>query len=207
MEYRPVVVRGSYDVQNEVVLRNQVYNNQPGYHLLTPLRITASNQAVLVDRGFIPMVDNQPGDLGTYAQPGEVTVRGILRLPYVPRYFGVPDPTLAPGQSRLAAWNSVNLPRIQKQTAYSLLPVYVEVAPATAQTAEAQLTTAPVYPIAVADQPDLTEGPHLGYAFQWFSFAAVFAIGYLYFIKQQFSAAQKSLTEKLPEAPVKAEQK
>jgi surfeit locus 1 family protein len=221
MEYRSVVVRGTYDPQNEVVLRNQVNNNQPGYHLLTPLRIAGSQAAVLVDRGFIPMVENGSGSLASYAQPGEVTVHGIIRLPYVPRYFGVPDPTLDPGKNRLAAWNSVNLPRIQSQTPYALLPVYVEVSPentAANTGSQSDVLAAPglavtgdgkppVYPIPSADQPDLTEGPHMGYAFQWFSFAATLALGYPYFVKKQLSPARKTGGTKSPGSTFKAEQK
>ncbi len=202
MEYRSVVVQGVYDPQNQVLLRNQVFSNQPGYHLLTPLRITGSSQSVLVDRGFIPL--EQPGqtiNLAAYAQPGQVTIRGIFRQPRVPQFFGVPDPTLAPGQTRLADWNSVNLPRIQKQVPYPLLPVYVEVSPAAGQSSAASVddvlgvpgaisvTGGPVtYPVASPDLPDLSEGPHLSYAIQWFSFAAILALGYPYFVKKQLRA-------------------
>jgi surfeit locus 1 family protein len=211
MEYRPVLVQGVYDQQNEVILRNQVYNDQPGYHLLTPLRIAGSSQAVMVDRGFIPL--EEPGktvDHAVYAQPGQVTLQGILRQPHVPQFFGVPDPTLAPGQSRLDAWNAFNLPRIQQQVPYPLLPMYVEAAPAAQAQAQAAMgasgalgdlgatgasgvsSLSSTYPIASTDAPDLSEGPHLGYAFQWFSFAAILAMGYPFFVKKQLSGLARS---------------
>ena len=176
MEYRPVVVRGVYDPKNEVVLRNQVSNGMPGYHLLTPLRITGSEQSVLVDRGYIPLEDGKLPARGQYAQTGTIEVKGVIRLAHVPRYFGVPDPTLAPGETHLDAWNALNLARIQEQTPYSLLPVYVQAAPDPAKTGG---------PEASIDQPDITEGPHLGYAFQWFSFAAILALGYPFFVRKQ----------------------
>jgi surfeit locus 1 family protein len=182
MEYRPVIARGTYDPLNQVLLRNQVNGSQPGDHLLTPLHIAGSEQSVLVDRGFIPMDQNSPAALAQYDQPGMVTVQGIIRLPHVPQFFGVPDPTLAPGQTRLAAWNAVNLARIQAQTPYALLPVYMEANPVPDESGSA----APGNPIASPDQPDLTEGPHLGYAIQWFSFAAVLALGYPFFVQRQF---------------------
>lgn len=184
MEYRTVVVRGEYDPSGEILLRNQVSDTQPGFHLLTPLRITGTDQAVLVNRGFIPLDQDQPAERTAYAQNGPVTVRGILRQPHIPRYFGVPDPTLAPGQTRLDAWYAINLPRIQQQVAYPLLPVYIEAAPGSTQAA----APAPAYPIAAASLPDLTEGSHLGYAVQWFSFAAVLALGYPFFVKKQLAA-------------------
>src|SRR3972149_566939 len=42
MEYREVVVTGEYDPSGEVALRNQVWNNHIGVHLLTPLHIGGS---------------------------------------------------------------------------------------------------------------------------------------------------------------------
>src|SRR5262249_8044896 len=50
-DYTPVVATGSYDFANEIVVRNRAHEQQPGVHLLTPLRLQGSDQAVLVDRG------------------------------------------------------------------------------------------------------------------------------------------------------------
>lgn len=181
MEYRPAVVRGTYDPQNEIVQRNQVYQNQPGYHLLTPLRIAGREEAVLVDRGFIPMDQAQPASRAAFAQPGEVTLQGVLRLGHVPRVFGVPDPTLAPGETRLDAWNAVDLDRIRQQAPYPLLPVVLELIPLPGQSTGQAVT----FPVPSYTPPDITEGSHLGYAFQWFSFAALLAVGYPIFVRKQ----------------------
>ncbi len=178
MEYRQVVARGVYDLQQEVLLRNQVWENRPGYHLLTPLRLANSNYVVLVDRGFIDLDQGQPSQRAVYGVSGPVEVRGILKRPHVPRFFGVPDPTLAPGETRLDAWNAVNLERIQGQIDGELLPVYILAAPDPAQ---------PGPPFAQLEQPDLSEGSHFGYAVQWFSFAAILGLGYPFFIRKQIA--------------------
>jgi surfeit locus 1 family protein len=177
MEYRPVVARGVYDIKDEILLRNQVSNDQPGYHLLTPLHLTGSAQNILVDRGFIPLNEASAADRAKYRQSGEQEISGIIRLPHVPRYFGVPDPTLAPGETRLDAWNALNMDRIQKQVPYPLLPVYIQAAPVQSGAAVNQ-------PVAVVDQPDLSEGPHFGYAMQWFGFTVVLLFGYPFFIRK-----------------------
>jgi surfeit locus 1 family protein len=200
MEYRSVIVRGVYDPQNEMILRNQVNESLPGYHILTPLKIDGSSLAIIVDRGFIPMEQGAPADRARYGQSGMVAVQGILRLPHIPRYFGVPDPTLVPGQSRLDAWNAVNLPRMQQQVSYPLLPVYIEAVPVQAAALDAG------YPVAAASLPDVSEGPHLGYAIQWFSFAGVLALGYPFFVKKQLTrsgaARHKQKTVQLAERQV-----
>ena len=177
MEYRQVVVTGRYDFSQQVVLRNQVLEGQAGYHLLTPLLIEGRERSVLVDRGFIPLADGDPQAVQRYAQPGRVTVRGqILRSQPEPRFAGVPDPALQPGQTRLEAWNFVNLERISLQVAPPLLDVYLLAAP------EAALSNAPARtPLEI----DLSEGPHAGYAAQWFIFAAILLMGYPFYVRSQ----------------------
>ena len=44
---------GTYDFEHQVAIRNQYYNNQYGYHLLTPFALS-DDETVLVDRGWIP---------------------------------------------------------------------------------------------------------------------------------------------------------
>ena len=182
MEYRPVVVTGTYDPTHEILLRNQVRDNLPGYHLITPLSIEGSETVVLVDRGFIPMQDADPAARAKYAREGVVTVRGRISQPHVPRIFGVPDPTLVPGQERLDTWNAVNLDRIQAQLPYSTLPVIIQAGPDEGDLVESNFV-----------EPDITEGSHLGYAAQWFTFAGLLAVGYPFFVRKQINAARGKL--------------
>jgi surfeit locus 1 family protein len=80
MEYRTISVTGKYDPANQVVLRNQFHDNQPGYFLLTPL-VLSDGTGILVERGWIPAEGNtKPSDWRQYDQPGEVTISGIVRL-------------------------------------------------------------------------------------------------------------------------------
>jgi surfeit locus 1 family protein len=183
MEYRQVTAQGNYDFANEILLRNQVWEGQPGYHLFTPLRLSGSPYTILVDRGFIPLDEGKPALRTKYDQSPYAQVKGIFIRPRVPRYFGVPDPTLAPGETRLDAWNAIRLDRIQEQVGYSLLPVYLQSAPD---------PSLPGPPFASLDQPDLSEGPHMGYALQWFSFAAVLAFGYPFFVRKQLTDSARN---------------
>jgi surfeit locus 1 family protein len=183
MEYRQVIVRGTYDPQNEIILRGQARDGLPGHHLLTPLRIQGSDQSVLVDRGFIPLEDEKPAARTKYAISGPVEVRGVIRRSQSNRRFGVADPTLAPGETRRDAWNAVRLDRIASQSPYPLLPVYVEAQPDAAQ-------AGPPFP--QTEAPDLSEGPHMGYAIQWFSFAAILAVGYPFFVCKQLEEPRQT---------------
>ncbi len=183
MEYRAVAVTGKYDYSQQVLLRNQVWGNRPGVDLLTPLVISGTEQAVLVDRGWIPAESSTPDKRGQYDRPGFVTVRGAIRRPQArPDFGGVPDPPLAPGQTRMDAWNIVNLERISQQTSIPLLSVYIQESPDPAR-------IAPPYPSQV--ELDLTEGPHFSYALQWFAFAAILAVGYPVFIRRRSQLPDK----------------
>lgn len=193
MEYRSVVVVGRYDHSQQVALRNQVWNNQPGVHLLTPLVIENSNQAVLVDRGWIPADESAPEKWDKFEEPGVVEVRGIIRRSRThPDFGGVPDPVPPPGE-RLLLWNLVNLDRIGSQTSHPLLPIYIQQSPDPAWTS---------LPYRYQPELDLSDGPHLGYALQWFAFAAVLGIGYLNYIRQQTSqdVTAQAVESSLPES-------
>ncbi len=179
MEYRHVIVAGAYDFEHQIVLRNQYFQNQPGYFLLTPLKVSVDGTALLVERGWIPARGNEtPADWRKYDQPGGVTISGILRLGETASEIGgVADPTLVPGQDGLDFWNIVNLERIARQVPYKLLPVFVQLDPEPAR-------AEPPYPY--QPEVEISEGPHFGYAMQWFTFAALLFFGYpLFYLRKQ----------------------
>ncbi|TLN02246.1 SURF1 family protein [bacterium] len=190
MEYRRVTVRGEYDFNQQVLLRNQELDGKLGFHLLTPLRIAGSDQSVLVDRGWIPYDQAAPQLRVKYEEPGVVTVSGVIRRPQTrPDFGGVADPTLAPGETRLDAWNIVNLERIQQQTTLDLLSVYIVQAP------DAAWSGLPARQLVM---PEISEGPHFGYAMQWFTFAAILGLGYPFFVRRQLR--QNARSEPTPDA-------
>ena len=187
MEYRTITVVGTYDPSQEIVLRNQAHDSQLGDQVLTPLKINGSDTMLLVERGWIPYEDASLPGRAKYAEPGQVTVKGILRRQVdQPNLGGVPNPTLAPGETHLDAWNYINLDQIQQQNGIKLLPVYVQQAPDPAWT---QL------PYRQQDLPEISDGPHLGYAIQWFIFATILGAGYPFFLKKQLARAEEKERE------------
>jgi len=178
MEYRKVDAMGEYDFSQQVAIRNQVWNNQWGVHLVTPLVIAGSGGkvAVLVDRGWIPAESYQSGDWSGYNEAGTITVHGVLRRPMDRAEMGSrTDPTPVPGAAPLKSWNFVNIKAIQQQSSYALLPVYIQQAPDPAWIS---------LPYRSQPEIEITEGPHMGYAIQWFSFATLLGVGYPFFIRR-----------------------
>jgi surfeit locus 1 family protein len=175
MEWRPVTVTGEYDFSNQVVLRNQYNREQYGYHIITPLLFNGT--AVLVDRGWIPADGNSaPDDWRKYDEDGVVTVRGQIRLGQAkPAFGGVPDAPPADG-SPLWVWNNVDIEKIALQMSYPILSVYIQ----PDVDANDDVPPIPYQPVL-----ELTEGPHFGYALQWFAFATILFVGYPFYLRKQ----------------------
>jgi surfeit locus 1 family protein len=175
MQYRQTMVTGRFDASHEFLLNNQVWNGQLGYHILTPLIIDGSNEAVLVDRGWIPYTDARQGK--RYDVSGLVTVNGMISLSQTG--FDLNSLFMGSGSSSSPSdgyVGKINLAQIQKQIGISILPIYL------------QETPDPSYsglPERISPTIDLSNGPHLSYAIQWFSFTVILLVVYLFFIRRK----------------------
>ncbi|GIV88965.1 MAG: SURF1-like protein [Chloroflexus sp.] len=170
---RRVVVSGTFRNEESVVLRGKRSDSGvDGVHLLTPLQIEGSEYAVLIDRGWLPSAQ---GATTAYAVTRPVTIEGIAQAPQLR-----PDSPLAgrdlplPGETRINAWLRVDVPAIQQQVGAPLLPLFIAQLP----DGSSGLPRPP-------DPYRLDEGPHLGYALQWFTFAAIVGVGYILLLRQE----------------------
>jgi surfeit locus 1 family protein len=169
MQYRSVVVHGVYDFSHQVGLRNQVWGDQFGYDLLTPLRISGSGQVVLVDRGWVPQTDFDADRLGQYDETGEVTVQGVIFDSQTHPSLGRMQDPPYDSAHRTTAFFIANTGRIAQEMPYPWLPVFIQQTPDPAW-------AGPPYrkPFNLV----LSDGPHLSYAIQWFCFAIILGVGY-----------------------------
>ena len=132
---------------------------------------------VFVDRGWIPADGNSaPEDWRKYDETGVVTVTGQIRLGQSkPALGGVADALPADG-SPLWVWNNGDVEKMALQLPYPALKVYIQ----------PDLDPADeVPPIPYQPAVEITEGPHLGYAAQWFTFATILFVGYPFFLRKQ----------------------
>jgi surfeit locus 1 family protein len=169
LEYRRVVLQGQFDPDHEILLTNRSYQEQPGAHLVTPLVLAGAEEAVLVDRGWIPASQAAEDELDPYHLEGEVKLEGILRRSRPePRWSFLADPVPEPEGAFVRRWRVLNVERIQIQMPYPLAPYFIE--------QDQRLGRDSPQPIPDPDI-DLSEGPHLSYAIQWFSFAGIGLFG------------------------------
>jgi len=156
--YVRVTVAGTFDTSVET-LTLRSFEGTSGYHVLTPL-VLGDGTGVLVDRGWVPISYDTPPVGGPAAAPtGEVLVTGIL---WPAEHQAIPE-TL-PGTLRAIAPEVVGA-----FTPYPMRDSYLVL-----QTADPAPSELPIPPA----PPELSDGPHLGYAVQWFLFAGVVIVGY-----------------------------
>lgn len=178
---RRVRVSGTLLNEQSMVLRGQQSDSGvDGVHLLVPLRVSGSDYAVIVDRGWLPAEQRAPAARAAYAIAREVTIEGVALAPQAR-----PNAPLAgmdlplPNEERIDAWLRVDVGRMQAQIDAPLLPLYIEQLPAPGAAGLPR----------PRDPARLDEGPHLGYAIQWFAFAAILVVVYVGLLRQMFGKA------------------
>jgi surfeit locus 1 family protein len=165
LEFRTVQIKGEYDLANTLVLGNQVWDDQIGVHLLTPLKIAGTETAILVDRGWVPFEDWRNRNLNAYVETGAVRVDCMLRVTQTK--LGLRDCLdETAGEAPFQVW-CLAFDGIAGYLPYDLLSLYLIQAPDGEQAAP---------PYRAIPQFKITEGPHLGYVVQWFTFAAILLI-------------------------------
>ena len=166
MKDQRVRVRGQFDFSLQKILKNQLLNEGPGVALIAPFVLEGTNQAILVNRGWIEQSKINSADLSSYDEP-LTEIEGTIQLPDRVRGSDMTSAELF----------AIELPSLDALMPYDLFPVYVQQSPLSYDTATTRpLRTLPDY--------DLSEGPHLGYAVQWFSFAIIFLVGYISYLKR-----------------------
>ena len=156
--YRRVKFTGTYEAKFQFFLDNQVENNVVGYHVMTPLKLEGSKQYVLVDRGWIVgALDRKPPQ--AEVPQGRQEIVGDIFIPLT-KAFTLETPT-QDGQWQ-TVWQSIDLARYSKAVGAQVKPFVVRL--------DAQSNAGGFsrnWP-----KPGERVRIHLGYAYQWFGFAA-----------------------------------
>lgn len=165
--YRNVRVSGNYDTHYQILLDNQVENGQAGYHVITPLKIEGSEHYILVNRGWIPALA-QHSEIPRVETPNEpVEVVGNLWLPSDKIYALEAPPASADWQP---VWQNMDMKRYLQSVPFKPYPLIVRLAPESSAGGFVRNWPRPAERIET----------HLGYAYQWFGFAATAIAIYLF---------------------------
>lgn len=172
--YRRLKASGTFDYANQIVLSNQQMPDLgTGVVVITPL-LLADNQAVLVARGLLYYNDAQGESLAQFNEASEATIVGLARASDTNAHTPIQD-------TPQKEWHRIDIPAIQEQMPYQLLPFFIEQLPEPGRNS-AQM---PLRQIPEDVQMISDEGSHFSYAIQWFTFALMFGVGYPFFIRWQ----------------------
>ncbi|HEY0970692.1 MAG TPA: SURF1 family protein [Gemmatimonadales bacterium] len=159
LRYRRVAVSGVYDHANEVILAGRTRQGSPGVNFYTPLRIPGRDTAILVNRGWVYSPDATDVDAARWREPARAEVRGFA-LPFPAPGRG--DPVI---HGRERTLRHPELAAMRELIPYPIAGYYL----VQTDTTDFDIDSTP----ARLAPPALDEGPHLSYALQWFSFAAI----------------------------------
>jgi surfeit locus 1 family protein len=152
LRFHRVRATGEFDAGAQLLIDNKVHAGQPGYHVVTPLKM-AGGGVVLVDRGWVAAGPRR-SELPQAPPPaGIVTVEGRANIPPA-RYLEL-HADKVPGP----VWQNLDITRIAAASGLPLLPYIVE------QTEGPSDGLVREWPA-----PDFGIEQHRSYMVQWYSF-------------------------------------
>lgn len=184
---RQVVAEGAFDFEEQVILLVQNWSGQPGVHLLTPYVLDGTDTAVIVDRGWVPQRDVNAADLDKYNTAETGSLNGFVALSQPLSRYGN---AAAQPEGPQGEVYRVDVEMLQAQMPYDLLPFYVLQAPDGNEQP----------PFRAEPEIDLSEGPHLSYAIQWFLFTIVVGVGYVMLLHKRLDDDRETAVAQNDEA-------
>ncbi len=181
--FRKVTAAGRYDAAATLLVRRRSLGGRIGFYVLTPLRPTVG-PAVLVNRGWVPSASSALAAPDVPPPtPGLVTVTGRARgSESAVNERGLPDGQVA----RMSTW------KIARSLPYPVLDGYLDLM---GQQPAAADVPRPLPP------PEISAGPHLAYAVQWWLFAAAAVVGLGVLARQEAHDPGGRARRRLPAAP------
>lgn len=153
---RQTALEGVPDYANEFVVTGRSRNGSPGVHIFTPVMIPGNDTVVLVNRGWVYSPDAATVELGRWREK-RVAFHGYTQQ--------LPWPHTAP-PIKGRGLRTLGFMGVDLLLPYRFYGLYLVSQDSAADSTPARLP-----------MPALDDGPHLSYAIQWFSFAAIALIG------------------------------
>jgi cytochrome oxidase assembly protein ShyY1 len=175
-EWKPVIVTGAYQSEDQVLVRTRPRQGQVGFEILVPLKISPEI-SVVVNRGWVPTGETRdfPDEIPD-PPDGMVTVVGRLKPP---------EPLLVGRGAPAGQLSSIDLGSYQQ-----LLPHPLETGFYLERVRE---TPTPARVPVSSIKPVPNEGPHLSYTLQWFVFIALAWGAYLWLLRNEYRTIHGTL--------------
>jgi surfeit locus 1 family protein len=158
---RTILARGRYEPERQILIDNRSHRGQAGYHVITPLHLAGSETRLLVNRGWVPAPASHQVLPQLTTPAGIVDIRGTAVVP-ASRFFTLGEDRQGRGEEWQAVWQNLDMRAYEKALGLPLQPVVVELdarSPAGGFVRQWR-------------RPDERVYINLGYALQWWAFAA-----------------------------------
>jgi surfeit locus 1 family protein len=169
----------AFDYAHEVALAGRTRDGSPGVHILTPLAASGTDTVVFVDRGWVYAADGATVDFSHWHEtdgPASGAAWEGYALDIPPTGEGRRGDVSYAGRASVVRW--LDRDDLRRRVGQPVAPVYVMLL---ADSGAAMPASTPVR----ATPPALDEGPHLSYAVQWFSFAALALLGLVVAVQKE----------------------
>lgn len=183
-EWHPVVLRGEYLADEQLLVRNRPHGGTSAFEVLVPFR-DVDGRVFIVDRGWVPPGEGEAPDAVPAPPQGEVEVTVRLRT-------GEQVPASGRGAPE-GQVPTINLPTIADLVGGDVL---------TAAYGQLVSEDPAGAPLGGFESPTDDPGPHLSYAIQWILFALMGFIFIVYIIRTEI-VKHREETEGVPQ-PVRA---
>jgi len=165
--YKKVKVIGHYETQYQILLDNQVENDQVGFHVVTPFKIAGRNDYVLINRGWVAGGNTHNETPKIETPGGQVEVMGLAWVPSKKIFTLETD---AQKNTWNQIWQNMDMDRYQKSVPIHVLPLVIKMDAKSNAGGFVRNWQLPASRIAT----------NIGYAYQWFGFAAASILIFLY---------------------------
>lgn len=163
-QYRKATVKGEFISNGRLLIDNMIVNGQPGYHVITPLKITGTNNTLLINRGWIRQQGRkrEPAEITT--PKGQITIEGIMRTPSA-LPFVESSVTALKQTEEYNVWLYLDVDKYQKESPLNMMPFAVLQNNNTDDGLRRKWS-----------RYQAKTGMHIGYAIQWFAFSIIVTI-------------------------------
>ena len=159
IEFQKLIIRGHYDTGRTLLIDNQLYRGQAGYHVLTPFILNGGDKIVLVNRGWVALGVSREQLPSIEVPVVDWSIRGIVSIPDT-NSFRMGEVSLGDKWPQVIPF--LDIDAMQTQFNKRLLPIIIWLDPE--QAGHYQRHWNPVW---------LDPKKSRAYAWQWFAFAAI----------------------------------
>lgn len=166
LRFQHVRISGRLDSSRQFLLDNRIHQQVPGYYVLTPLKMPGRQEALLINRGWVPLGDARGRLPDIHVNEQDVRLSGHVYAPFGKAF------SLGGMDTADARWPRViqylDFAAIEKRLGYPVLPFTVRLDEGVAEGYERDWRP-------VSFKPER----HIAYAVQWFGLAATLLVIYV----------------------------